>query len=158
MVRLDFPTTNNEVEYETLVVGLDLTKAAGAARVVLYCDSQVVTNQVNKDYECRGKRMKRYLDQGRRRVDELKAKIIQIPRRENEQADRLAKAASAEHMTTFDNVLFFFSAFSTNRYHRCAGDRFRKQLDHAVNLLLEKWRLTRRKGGHKKAEGPSSSS
>ena len=39
MVRLDFPTTNNEVEYETLVVGLDLTKAAGAARVVLYCDS-----------------------------------------------------------------------------------------------------------------------
>ena len=39
IVRLDFPTTNNEVEYETLVVGLDLTKAARAARVVLYCDS-----------------------------------------------------------------------------------------------------------------------
>ena len=54
MVRLDFPTTNNETEYETLVVGLDLAKAAGAARVVLYCDSQVVTNQVNADYECRG--------------------------------------------------------------------------------------------------------
>ena len=30
MVRLDFPTTNNKVEYEALVVGLDLAKLAGA--------------------------------------------------------------------------------------------------------------------------------
>ena len=51
--------------------------------------------------------MKRYLDQVRRRVDELKTKIIQIPRGENKQANRLAKAASAEHMTTLDNVLSF---------------------------------------------------
>ena len=42
MVRLDFPTTNNEVEYETLVVGLDLARAVGATRVVVYGDSQVV--------------------------------------------------------------------------------------------------------------------
>ena len=91
MVRLDFPTTNNEAEYETLVAGLDLTKAVGATSVVIYCDSQVVTNQVNGDYECKGERMKRYLDQVKRRVDDLKAKIIQIPRRENEQADRLAR-------------------------------------------------------------------
>ena len=75
--------------------------------MVLYCDSQVNTNQVNGDYECKGKRMKRYLDQVRRRVDELKAKIIQIPRGENEQANRLVKSASAEHMTTLDNVLSF---------------------------------------------------
>ena len=107
MVCLDFPTTNNEAVYEALVARLDLTKATGAARVVFYYNSQVVTNQVNGDYEYRGKRMKRYLDQVRKRVDELKAKIIQIPRGENEQADCLAKAASAEHMTTLDNVLSF---------------------------------------------------
>ena len=51
--------------------------------------------------------MKRCLDQVRRRVDELNAKIIQIPKGENEQANRLAKVASAEHMTTLDNVLSF---------------------------------------------------
>jgi len=51
--------------------------------------------------------MKRYLDQVRRRVDELKAKIIQIPRGENEQADRLAKTTSAEHMTTLTYSLLF---------------------------------------------------
>ena len=62
MVRLDFPTTNNEAEYKALVTGLDLAKAAGATSVVNYCDSQVITNQVNGDYECKGERMKRYLD------------------------------------------------------------------------------------------------
>ena len=107
MVHLNFPTTNNEAKYEALVAGLDLTIAARATSVVIYCDSQVVTNQVNGDYKCKGERMKRYLDQVRRRVDDLKAKIIQIPRGENEQTDRLAKAASAEHMITHGNVLSF---------------------------------------------------
>ena len=90
MVSLDFPTTNNEVEYEVLIAGLNLAKATAAASVVIYCNYQVVTNQVNGDYECKVKRMKRYLDQVRQRVDDLTAKIIQIPKGENEQADRLA--------------------------------------------------------------------
>ena len=44
VVFLDFPTTNNEAEYEALVAGLDLAKAVGATSVVVYCDSQVVTS------------------------------------------------------------------------------------------------------------------
>ena len=75
MIRLDFPTTNNEAEYEVLVAGLDLARAAGATSVVIYCDFQVITNQINGDYECKGKRMKLYLDQVKRRVDDLQAKI-----------------------------------------------------------------------------------
>ena len=51
--------------------------------------------------------MKRYLDQVKTRVDNLEAKIIQIPKGENEQADRLAKAASAKHMIIPGNVLTF---------------------------------------------------
>ena len=39
MVHLDFPAINNEAEYEALVAGLDLTKAAGATSVVVYCNS-----------------------------------------------------------------------------------------------------------------------
>jgi len=62
MVRLNFPMTNNEAEYETLVAGLDLAKAAGATSVVVHCDSQVITNQVNDDCECKGERMKKYLE------------------------------------------------------------------------------------------------
>ena len=36
MIRLDFPTTNNEAEYEALVVGLDLAKAAGAENMIIH--------------------------------------------------------------------------------------------------------------------------
>ena len=59
MIRLDFPTTNNEAEYEALVAGLDLAKAAGVENMIIHCDSQVITSQVNSDYECRNERMKK---------------------------------------------------------------------------------------------------
>ena len=107
MIRLDFPATNNEAEYRALVAGLNLARAAEATSVVIYYDSQVITNQINGDYECKGERMKLYLDQVKRRVDDLQAKIIQIPREKNEQADCLAKAALAEHLITHGNVLSF---------------------------------------------------
>ena len=76
MICLDFPTTNNEAEYETLIASLDLARATRATSVVIYCDSQVITNQINGDYECKGERMRLYLNQVRKRVDDLQAKII----------------------------------------------------------------------------------
>ena len=62
IVCLDFPTTNNETEYKALVAGLDLAKAVRATSVVIHYDSQVVTSQVNSDYECKRERMKKYLE------------------------------------------------------------------------------------------------
>ena len=67
----------------------------------------MVTSQVNGDYECKGERMKKYLEQVRKRVGDLQAKFVQIPREENEQVDCLAKAASAEHMLIPNKVLSF---------------------------------------------------
>ena len=71
MIRLDFPTTNNEAEYEALVAGLDLAKAAGAENMVVYCDSQVVTSQINGNYECKNERMKKYLEEVKGRIGNL---------------------------------------------------------------------------------------
>ena len=42
--------------------------------------------------------MKKYLEKVKDQVNNLRVKFVQIPREENEHADRLAKAASAEHM------------------------------------------------------------
>ena len=63
MIRLDFPLTNNEAEYEALVVGLDLAKAARAKNMVVYCNSQVVTSQIIGNYEFKNERMKKYLEE-----------------------------------------------------------------------------------------------
>ena len=62
IVRLDFLTTNNEANYKALIAGLDLAKAAGAENLVVYSDSQVITNQVNGNYECKNEWMKKYLE------------------------------------------------------------------------------------------------
>ena len=42
MIRLDFPTTNNEAEYEALVAGLDLAKVTRAENMIVHYDSQVI--------------------------------------------------------------------------------------------------------------------
>ena len=76
MIHLDFPTTNNEAEYKTLVAGLALANVVGLASVVIHCESQVITNQVNGDYNCKGERMKKYLEQVKRRLDDLQARIV----------------------------------------------------------------------------------
>ena len=107
VIQLDFPMTNNKVVYEALIAGLDLAKAVGAANVVIYCDSQVVTSQINDDYECKGKRMKKYLDKVKIRVKNLQTKFVQIPREENEHVDHLAKAASTEYTLIPNQVLSF---------------------------------------------------
>ena len=112
MIRLDFPTTNNEAEYEALVAGLDLAKVEGAENVVVHCYSQVVTSQINGGYECKNERMKRYLEEVNFQIRNLEFKIIQIPREENECADRLAKAASAEFMLVPEQVLSFVQVSS----------------------------------------------
>ena len=71
MISLNFPTTNNEAEYRALIAGLDLAKVAGVENLVKYCDSQVVTSQVNGDYECKNEQMKKYLEQVKDRVSNL---------------------------------------------------------------------------------------
>ena len=112
MIRLDFPTTNNKAEYEALIAGLDLAKAAGAENMIIHCDSQVITSQVNGDYECRNERMKKYLEEVKSRTSSLEVKFVQIPREENECVDRLTKAASAEFMNASEQVLSFVQTSS----------------------------------------------
>ena len=82
-------------------------KAAGVENIVIHCDSQVVTSQINGGYECKNERMKRYLEEVKYRIDDLKVKFVQIPREENECADHLAKATSAEFMLVPEHVLSF---------------------------------------------------
>ena len=78
MIRLDFPTTNNEAEYEALVARLDLAKAAGTENMVLHCDSQVVISQINGGYKCKNERMKRYLEEVKNQISSLDVRFIQI--------------------------------------------------------------------------------
>ena len=76
IIRLDFATTNNEAKYEALVVGLDLAKATGAENMIMHCDSQVMTSQINGDYECRNERMKKYLEEVKNRIRSHEVRFV----------------------------------------------------------------------------------
>ena len=105
---LQFSTTNNEAEYEAILSGLDLAKAAGAMSVVIHYNSQVFVRHINGDYKAKGERMREYLSMIKRKMGEgLLANFVQIPREKNKQADRLAKVASTECMVVINHVLFF---------------------------------------------------
>ena len=90
-----------------MVARLDLAKAIGAENMVVHCDSQVITSQINGDYECKNERMKKYLEEVKNRIGSLEVRFVQIPREENECVDRLAKVASAEFMIISEQVLLF---------------------------------------------------
>jgi len=89
-------------------MGLDLAKAARASSVVIHSDSQVVIGHINGDYEAKGERINKYLSFVKRRTyQNFTAEFVQVLREENEHANRLANAASAEQMTIGRQVLSF---------------------------------------------------
>ena len=60
-LRLQFPATNNKAEYEALIAGLHLAKEMGLQQLRVYSDSQLVVNQVRRDYQVKGENMAVYL-------------------------------------------------------------------------------------------------
>jgi ribonuclease HI len=51
VLQILWQATNNEVEYEALIHGLKVTTLLGIKRLLVYGDSTVVINQVNKDWD-----------------------------------------------------------------------------------------------------------
>ena len=60
-LRLGFSTTNNEVEYKALLVGMVMVQKMGGRTVEIYSDSMLVVSQVQGELEARDVRMQDYL-------------------------------------------------------------------------------------------------
>ena len=60
-VRLGFLASNNEAEYEALLIGLRSAIRLGADRLQVFCDSQLVVNHISGEYSARDERMMSYL-------------------------------------------------------------------------------------------------
>uniref|UniRef100_A0A2N9G7Y6 Uncharacterized protein n=1 Tax=Fagus sylvatica TaxID=28930 RepID=A0A2N9G7Y6_FAGSY len=93
-VRLQYPTTNNEAEYEALLAGLKTAKILGATELDVRSDSQLVVGQVNGDYEAKEGCMQQYLQLVRHQMGQFQeVKLSRIPREQNKETDQLAKQA-----------------------------------------------------------------
>nr|XP_025702600.1 uncharacterized protein LOC112803314 [Arachis hypogaea] len=96
-IRFKFPVSNNQAEYEALIGGLTLAAEVGATRLEICSDSQVVTSQVNGNYQARDSLLQKYLE----KVKNLSQKfeeftVHHVPRERNTRADLLSKLASTK--------------------------------------------------------------
>ncbi len=60
-VRLKFLVSNNKAEYEALLIGLKTARKLGACHLQVFCDSQLMANQISGEYQARDERMSAYL-------------------------------------------------------------------------------------------------
>ncbi|KAL0433672.1 UNVERIFIED_CONTAM: hypothetical protein Slati_2701500 [Sesamum latifolium] len=54
-VKFDFKASNNEAEYEALVIGMRMAHEAGARHLLAYSDSQLIVNQIEGTFEAKRK-------------------------------------------------------------------------------------------------------
>ena len=83
-LRFGFRASNNEVEYEAVIAGLNLSHSMEVDQLEVCSDSQLVVKQIEDSYEAKGEKMILYL----KKVWELLKKFIRvqirhIPRSEN---------------------------------------------------------------------------
>ena len=89
-IQLRFPVSNNEVEYEAILAKINLAFILSASKLEIYSDSQLVVEQIQREYEAKDERMAWYLSKVQATFDRLsKWAIKRIHRLENVQVDAL---------------------------------------------------------------------
>jgi ribonuclease HI len=103
VMRLHFPTSNNVAEYEALVNGLCIAIELGVRSLDARGDSQLVIDQVMKNFHCHDRKMEAYCDEVRRLEHKLYGlDLNHVAQCYNETADELAKIASGWTMVPPD--------------------------------------------------------
>ena len=95
-LKLNFSATNNETEYEALLMGMMMVQKMGGKAVRVFSDSKLVVGQVRGDLEARDSRMQEYLCQIRRIQKKFEVfDLSHVPRSGNTHADSLATLATS---------------------------------------------------------------
>ena len=94
-LRFGFHASNNEVEYEAVIAGLNLAHSLEVDQLEVHSDSQLVVRQIEDTYEARSEKMVLYLQKVRDLLQKfVSVQINYVPRTENSRADTLAKLAT----------------------------------------------------------------
>ena len=95
MLRFNFKESNNEAEYEAVVVGLGLAQELGVEDIEVLSDSMLIVNQVTGEFQVKEERIAKYLGKVKTLLNKFKSHLVtRTPRSENNEADALARLAS----------------------------------------------------------------
>ncbi|XP_074347336.1 uncharacterized protein LOC141686185 [Apium graveolens] len=106
-MKLDFPTTDNEAEYEALIASMGLDGTLRVKNLKVRGDSKLVVSQVKGEFEARDRTMAKYVSLVRAVMTQFdECHVEHIPREENAKADALSKFASSEIEESSRSVYF----------------------------------------------------
>ena len=95
VLQIHFDSSNNEAEYEALLYGLRMAISLGVRRLMVFGDSDLVVNQVMKEWDVRSPAMTGYCNAIRKLEKMFKGlELHHILRLKNQAADDLAKIGS----------------------------------------------------------------
>nr|KYP52363.1 Retrovirus-related Pol polyprotein from transposon 17.6 [Cajanus cajan] len=105
-LRFDFKASNNQAEYEALLVGMSLAQEMGVQTLIARSDSQLVTGQVTGTFQAKDPQLARYLE----KVKEISASfttfsLSHVPRDQNSRANLLSKLASTKKSGSNQSVI-----------------------------------------------------
>ncbi|XP_074314959.1 uncharacterized protein LOC141651136 [Silene latifolia] len=104
-IRCEFKATNNEAEYEALILGMQMVSGLKVRNLRVYSDSLLVVNHVNNEYVARDPKMIAYLKIATERKSKFRTfKITQVPREQNVEADALATLGSTFQPAELSNI------------------------------------------------------
>ena len=99
ILRLEFRTINNKVEYEAGIASLEMALELGAESVKIRSNSQVIMGHIQGEFEAKAKKMKMYSSKVQHMQSSFqKFCITKIPKVDNEKANRLARMTSIENV------------------------------------------------------------
>lgn len=88
--------SNNEAEYEALIIEIQKAKKLEIQDLIIHCDSQLVVNQITSEYAARNERMGIYMRMAQKLIKEFRTAYVErFSRTNNSHADALATLASA---------------------------------------------------------------
>jgi ribonuclease HI len=95
VVRLEFKTTNNMVEYEALIFGLSVALSLRVRQLLVKGDSQLIIKQVHRECSCNEPRLTAYhLHVKKLEKDFTALELQHVPCADNSAADDLSQRAS----------------------------------------------------------------
>ena len=95
-LKLGFLTTNNEVEYEALMMEMVMVQKMGGKSIKVFSDLRLVVGQVKGQFKAKDERMQGYLSQVKCLQSEFDSfYLMHIPRSGNTHVDSLAMLATS---------------------------------------------------------------
>jgi ribonuclease HI len=141
VLQILWAISNNEAEYEALLHGLRLAISLGIKRLLVYGDSLLVVQQVNKEWDYNKETMDAYVQEVRKLESKFSGlEVHHVLREHNVGADTLSKLGSTRAQVPPGVFVQELNQPSIKSSPQVAIDAGPQQPDREVMVLAEDWR------------------